>query len=148
MTKILATLVLIILTQVTPAVANSLVVRCSAETHWWGETINIQIDIVLPEKADKIVAIGDNKGKDFVFPDIMTPVGLGSVEIIEKFGNTKQSHRHIFIVTRLPDESNSLIGFYLVNSYVNTIRADLWKNPKTFIYFDTYNNEVLHGKCQ
>ena len=77
-----------------------------------------------------------------------TKVGIGTIQINEQMGAAKSSHRHKFIVTRLPGNGNSLIGFYVTGPYVNSIRADLWKKGKPFIYFDSYNNEVIKGHCE
>ena len=68
--------------------------------------------------------------------------------VTEQLGNSTSSNRHDFIVTQMPDEENSLIGFFLVGSNVNSIRVDLWKKDKPFIYFDSYNNEIIKGNSE
>ena len=129
------------------AVASPLVVRCSATAPFRDTYLSVRIDIVLPSKLDKRLAVEMPDGRHQVVPD--TPqVGTGTVEVTEHLGDAENSHRDEFIVTRLPGPDNSLIGFYVVNSYVETIRADLWEEGKPFVYLDTYNNEVLRGSCE
>jgi hypothetical protein len=110
------------------------------------QTIDVEIEIALPAERDKAVSIYSLKTKE---PEILNSlsVGIGTIQVIEQLGDSKSSHRHQFIVTRLPDDENSLIGFFLVDSYVYAIRADLWKKNKSFLYFDSFNNEVVRGTC-
>lgn len=129
--------------------ANPLTVRCQGSTKLWGKTIKVKIEIVLPDKIDKtlVTYLPENKSIDQL-QLYGTKVGIGTIQINEQMGATKSSHRHKFIVTRLPSDDNSLIGFYVTGPYVNSIRANLWEKGKPFIYFDSYNNEVIKGHCE
>jgi len=144
--KIVIGTILLILAQVTSVEAVPVVVQCSGEKPFGNQIMHVKIDIVLPKKTDKFVWIADKDGTDLHLSDT-TPVGVGSIEITEILGGTKESHRHDLVVTRMPSDNNSMVGFYLTNSYINSVRVELWKKTKAFIYFDTYNNEVLRGAC-
>jgi len=127
--------------------AGPLTVRCSGQSSWGGQEVNILIEIAMPEKNDRILSFLSPTSQDPNLPgDAM--VGIGSIQINEQMGDAKYSRRHPFIVTRFPDDNNSLIGFYLIKQYVYVIRADLWKKDKPFIYFDSYNNDVIKGNCE
>ncbi len=125
--------------------AGPLTIRCSGFGLWGDQKVKVQIEIVLPEKKDRGVMLWSKEKQkaEIVIP--IVAVGLGTIQINEQLGEAKSSHRHQFFVTRLPDNENSLIGFYFSNSYVNTIRVDLWKKDMPFTYFDTYNNEIIQG---
>lgn len=149
MKKTIAAAILIVLTQITPVEASPLTVRCSAKASFGNMPIEVQIDIALPEKINKYIkyVFVSRDGKEVEVIEEIS-VGIGAIEITENAGGGKESHRHKFIVTRMPSDVNSLIGFYTINQYVNSIRVEWWEKTKTFIYFDTYNNEVLRGTCR
>jgi hypothetical protein len=113
--------------------AGPLTVRCYGHRPWGDQIIEIEIEMVIPDKRDHVVSLYSPEKKNTEIPNI-TPVGISTIQISEKLGDSKSSHRHQFVVSRLPDERNSLIGFYLINSYVNAIRADIWKEGKPFLY--------------
>jgi len=146
MKKIVIVTMFLILTQATSVEATPVVVQCSAEKPFGNQIMHVQIDIALPKNTDKFVWTADKDGAALHVSDT-TPVGIGSIDITEILGEAKESHRHDFVVTRMPSDNNSMVGFYLTNSYVNSIRVELWKKTKAFVYFDTYNNEVLRGTC-
>lgn len=147
MKMIMATAALLGVVHVAPATASPLVVQCLARASWATQTIKVIVEIALPQEANMLLQVSTRDGKIAAVPD-GTLVGLGTIQVTEALGQAEESHRHEFLVTRMPDEKNSLVGFYLTNSYVNSIRADLWEKEKRFLYFDTYNNEVLRGECQ
>ncbi len=113
--------------------AGPLTVRCSGQPMWAEQVVAVQIEIALPIEKRQVVSIYTPDRQTWDFPDL-TPVGVGAIQIAEQMGDANSSHRHKFIVTRFPDEKSSLAGFYLINSYVNFIRADLWEKDKPFIY--------------
>lgn len=127
--------------------ASPLIVRCSANQTWGNKDISIEINIALPDTTDNYLAILDRSGEYNALNNYDT-VGVGKLEVTETVGKASQSRRHDFVVTRMPSNSNSLIGFYVRYSYVNSIRVDLWQKNKPFIYFDTFNNEILRGTCE
>jgi len=148
--KLAAAATFVLLCLANTAFASPLTVRCSAETTWGNQTIQVLIDIALPDKADQHLFVADHDGKNMLVPDISS-VGMGKIEISERLyvgSEHRHSHRHSFIVTRMPNDQRSLVGFYVVGTYVNSISAELWKEEKAFVYFDSYHNEVLRGKCE
>ena len=129
--------------------AGPLTVRCSGYGSWGDQKVKILIEIVIPEKKDRGVMLWSKEKQkaEIIIP--IVSVGLGTIQINEQLGESKSSHRHQFFVTQLPDNENSLIGFYFANSsYINTIRVDLWKKNKPFTYFDSYNNEIIQGSSE
>ena len=149
--KIVAGLFITLCFLISNANASPLIVRCLGSSTIWGNTVKIKIEITLPDKLDQVLTTSSLKDKNTELlqqPSPYTSVGMGTIQIIEQIGSQKSSHRHKFIVTRLPDSYNSLIGFYVTGPYVNSIRADLWKKGKPFIYFDSYNNEIIKGHCE
>jgi hypothetical protein len=126
--------------------ASPLVVRCTATKPWGkNDTLHIQIDIALPEELDQFVFVVSEDGSPV---DILdgAPVGMGSIEITERVGLASESHRHKFIVMRMPDDGNRLlVGYYAGDAYVNVLRADL---DQRFMHFNTFLNEVITGRCE
>jgi hypothetical protein len=132
--------------------AAPLVVRCTGDhTTTWGDMgnqgIQTHIDVVIPEKLDQLMTLLSEKGEQLGLADPW-PVGVGDIEVKLSIGNQSQSSRHKFIVTRMPDSANALIGFYKMSSYIQTLRADLWEKDKPFVFFDALNKQVVSGHCQ
>lgn len=128
--------------------ANPLIVLCTADRPFGKQTLKLQIEIALPkETTQKIVAVNPTNMSHL---EIIgnTPVGVGTIQITELLGKAKKSYRRNFVVTTMPRDGVALSGFFLSASNVNTFRAKLWEKPKTFNYFDSFNNETTHGECQ
>ncbi len=161
MKVITALVILVSLVQVGSALAAPLVVRCSAEKPWLikSRTVEIQIDIVLPERLNQFVWVADQDLENLNLPSDRS-VGLGTIEITEWVYDAAEtlpkslvkkgrghSRRHKFIVTDMPSEKISLIGFYLDGPFIYSIRADLWKKEKPFTSWSMRRNEVFKGRC-
>jgi hypothetical protein len=147
MKAIIAALTIFVFMQSTNVIASPLVVRCSSKVKMGNYTIKVRIDITLPAEKDMNFLLCTLDKSDINLIDETTFVGIGEIEITEILKPAERSHRHKFIVTRMPSKVNSLVGFYVTDTYVNSIRVELWQEKKTFIYFDTVLNEVLKGEC-
>jgi hypothetical protein len=149
----LSLLIGVVLLTITSVGATApLVVRCIGEsTTTWedlaAKEIQMRIDVVIPEKLDRLMTMLSEKGEHLGLVDPW-PVGVGDIEITLSLRGQSQSSRHKFIVTRMPDSANALIGFYKTNAYIQTLRADLWEKAKPFVFFDALNKQVVSGHCQ
>ena len=132
-----------------------LVVRCMGENmSTWGDSfsqdIQTRIDVVIPETLDRHLTTSSRKGEllDFVDP-WPVGVGIGEIEITLSLGDYySTSSRSKFIVTQIPDSEHALIGFYKMDSDIQTLRAELWKKDKPFVFFDVTHIRVVSGHCR
>jgi len=61
--KLAAAATFVLLCLANTAFASPLTVRCSSETTWGNQTIQVLIDIALPDKADQHLFVADHDGK-------------------------------------------------------------------------------------
>jgi hypothetical protein len=125
------------------ATSNAEILRC--EVRNYGPFGDIRVDIVVPDAFDLSLSARSKDGTthDFVAMD----VGVGLVEI----GAPKfiKPMRHKFIVTRQGSEANSLLGFFIDETYITVIRVDTWEKGKPIYLYDPYlPDKVVTGLCQ
>ena len=128
-----------------PSAVNAEIVRCKGETHWGGLVSPVRIDVVLPESRDLLVILSDREAK---LVEIVTGgqrVGNGTIEV--KYGD-REPTRFSFVMTGSPDKRNSLVGFYVGGNYPMVLRADLWAEGKPFTFYNSWENELIKGRCE
>lgn len=124
------------------------VYRCRGSFKWGPGTIDVRLDVVPSDELDRMVTITTPRG---VVTDVLvgSPVGVGRLEIVESFESVSQpAHKYKFIVTQLPDKSNSLVGVAVRGPILLVLRADLWKPERPFRLYRTDWDEVLTGTCE
>jgi hypothetical protein len=118
---------------------------------WENESLITQIDVVLPTKLDRVLIVRPRNGSRLgVLSD---GVGVGRIEITERYGCAEISDRRKFIVTMMPEKHIALEGFSSMrgttgSSFLSGLRADLWKKKKPFVYLDTIEDKILAGHCE
>lgn len=118
------------------------VLRCKGEFTSIETKYPIQLDIVLPEsyRLSAWITTFSGEPKGIVIPRL----GEGIIEV-----DTGFTKRFKFFVTRQPDDSeNSLVGFYYEESYIQTVRVDIWKKDKPFFYYESFRNQLITGNCE
>jgi hypothetical protein len=130
-----------------------LVVRCMGENistlgDASAQGFQTHLDIVVPETLDRLLATASREGANLGPVDPWL-IGLGEIEITVSLGEQHSLFKRTFIVTQIPTPIDStLVGFYKINSYIQTLQADLWKQGKPFVLFDARNKQVVAGHCQ
>jgi hypothetical protein len=121
--------------------------RCRGEIERTGQQYPIRIDIVAPEKLSLVPTLSTPQG-EFEYLISGRRVGKGILEIsIISPKVTSLPDQHNLIVTRKPSTENSLVGFFLNNGYVHSIRVDCRKKGCPFFYYDPFWNEFVQGTC-
>lgn len=144
--------------------SNADILKCTGGRTWnenelgkfMGEILEVQLDIVVPEKKDEkfIPGLLSKDGKFERIENSMLQFRKSTIEITESLGKgetkaIKNQGRYGFIVTRMPSESNSLIGFLIPDgSHVWSIRVDSWKKDKPFYLYRSDWNELVTGNCR
>jgi hypothetical protein len=144
--------------------SNAEILRCTGEINWnnttskkfMGETLMVQLDVVVPEKKDETFSAGllSKDGKFKQFGNVWSEVHKGTIEITESLGKgqTKQIQnqgRYEMVVTQMPSKANSLIGFLIPDgSHIWSIRVDTWEKDKPFFLYRSDWNEFIIGTCK
>lgn len=104
----------------------------------------IVLDILIPERLEvfEVLTTKDGKYKKQIRSGF---AGEGVIEIKKK---NQKKESEVFVVTQLPGNGYSLIGYYIWANHPQVLRADLWDKGKPFNLYDSYNNLLIKGTCE
>lgn len=133
------------------AQADPLVAQCSGQTEYAGFTMDVQLEIVIPDSTDQMLTAisSDTQEVNLIKKE---GVGVSTIQLTEQLGGSEDAKiilKKDFIVTHLPkDEEPVIIGFFFRMSSINVVQVDLVNKNKRFRYFDTFSNKVIEGTCK
>jgi hypothetical protein len=149
-------LTVLVLGMVVTTQASGEILRCEGSIvnsrNDFEKRITVYIDVVIPDEIaeEYILTLADEKtGK---LRSLLSPTPLVRktfLEIAKSFdkGGKQQPKRYDFIVTKMPDNSNSLVGFvYGFEPWI--LKVDTWKANKPFIFFQTGIDDFIQGECK
>ncbi len=120
--------------------------------------ISVYIDVVIPDAnvEEYVLTLADKesrKSKILITPkSVIAPIPLvrkSFIEITESLdkGGKHKSIRYDYIITKMPDSNNSLVGFvYGVDPWI--LKVDTWKKNKPFTFFQTGSDNLIQGECK
>ena len=148
-----------ILIFIVPALSNGEILKCEGcivnSTNDFDKRITYYIDIVIPaDNAEEyLFTLADkNSGKFKSFlqhnPIVRkTFIDVSSSLYKDKGGKRQQSERYEYIITKMPDNNNSLVGFvYGYEPWI--LKIDTWKKNKPFLFFKTGCDDLIQGECK
>lgn len=146
-----------------PGQVKAEILRCMGEINWNGTTskefmgqpLGVQLDIVVPEDNDEIFTGGllSTKGVFDQFGKLDSVYHRGTIEISESLGEgktkvIKNQGRYDLVVTQIPSNGYSLIGFMIPDGiHIWSIRVDTWDKGKPFYLYRSDMNEFIVGTC-
>ena len=149
-------LAVIFLAIVVDAEANSEILKCEGSLvnsrNDFEKRITIYIDVAIPDKGAEgyVLALTDKNTGDFKELLSPTPLVKKSFIAISKSldkGGKQKPERYDFIITKMPDKNNSLVGFvYGFSPWI--LKVDTWKENKPFILFQTGFDDLIQGECK
>jgi hypothetical protein len=144
--------------------SNAEILRCTGEINWnkttskkfMGETLRVQLDVVVPEKNDESFSAGllSKDGKFERLGNVWSEFHKGTIEITESLGEgqtkaIKNQGRYDIVITQMPSKANSLIGFLIPDgSHIWSIRVDTWEKDKPIFLYRSDWNEFIIGTCK
>ena len=112
-----------------------------------GKNEHLNVSIFIPPEQSLVVGLYDSDSVEFDSFVSIDEVTKGSIQISFESGNKRE---YDFIATRLPGGGNSLVGYYMNQGYVTSVKADLWDDNKPIYLHDTgaIDDKLMSGNCK
>lgn len=146
-----AVLAMIVTTQ-----ANGEILKCkgsivNSNASDFDKRITVYIDVVVPDDnaEEYVLTLADKKNGQFKsflkHNPIVKKTFIEISKSIDK-GRKQKSERYEYIVTKMPDNNNSLVGFvYGYEPWI--LKVDTWMENKPFSFFQTGFDHLIQGEC-
>jgi hypothetical protein len=146
-----------VLAMVVTTQANGEILKCEGSIvnsrNDFDKRITVYINVVIPDDnaEEYVLTLADKE--NWKFKSLIRPSPLVKktfIEIAQSLdkGGRHKSERYDFIVTKMPDNNNSLVGF--VYGYTPWIlKVDTWIENKPFKFFQTGGSDhLIQGECK
>ncbi|MBE4048791.1 hypothetical protein HJ124_22985 [Vibrio parahaemolyticus] len=131
------------------ALSHADIINCSVsvQNDFIGKVEHMDISIYIPPAQKLIVGLYDSDSTEFDSFVSIDEVTKGTLQFTYKSGNKKE---HELIVTRMPGGGNSLVGYYINQGYITSVKVDLWEDTKPIYMHDTglLADKIMVGNCK
>jgi len=131
------------------AFSHADIINCSVsvQNDIIGKVEQFKVSVFIPPAQSLIVGLYDSDSVELDSFVSIDEVTKGSIQLTYKSGRKSE---YDLIVTRLPGGGSSLIGYYIDQGHITSVKVNLWDDNKP-IYMHTtdfFVDKIMEGNCQ